>query len=102
MATTIIILFKLRPGVERADYERWAREVDLPEVRRLRSVDGFEVLRAAGLLSGGASPYDYCEILRVNDMTVFAQELASATLQQVAEQYRQFADAPLFIRTEAL
>jgi uncharacterized protein (TIGR02118 family) len=100
--TTIIVLFSLKPGADRATYERWARETDLPVVKQLRSVDGFEVLRTAGLLSGGAAPYEYVEILRVNDMREFGQDLASATLQRVAAEYREFADAPLFIQTEAL
>jgi hypothetical protein len=100
--TTIIVLFSLKPGADRATYERWARETDLPVVKQLRSVDGFEVLRTAGLLSGGVAPYEYVEILRVNDMREFGQDLASATLQRVAAEYREFADAPLFIQTEAL
>ena len=100
--TTIVVLFNLKPGVDRAAYERWARETDLPIVNELRSVDSFEVLRTAGLLSGGAAPYDYVEIIRVNDMPAFGQDVASATVQRVAAEYREFADAPLFIQTEAL
>jgi len=100
--TTIIVLFNLKPGVDRAAYERWARETDLPVVNTLRSVDGFEVLRTAGLLSGGAAPFDYVEIIRVNDMQAFGQDVASATVQRVAAEYREFADGPLFIQTEAL
>jgi hypothetical protein len=100
--TTIIVLFNLKPGVDRAAYERWARETDLPIVNQLRSVDGFEVLRTAGLLSGGAAPYAYVEIIRVNDMQAFGQDVASATVQRVAAEYREYADAPLFIQTEAL
>jgi len=100
--TTIIVLFNLKAGVDRAVYERWARETDLPIVNRLRSVDGFEVLRTAGLLSGGEAPYQYVEIIRVNDMQAFGADVASETVQRVAAEYREFADAPLFIKTEAL
>ena len=32
--TRIIALFNLKPGVKVADYEAWARAVDLPVVRR--------------------------------------------------------------------
>ena len=28
--TTVIVLFNLKDASRRADYERWAREVDLP------------------------------------------------------------------------
>lgn len=100
--STIIVLFNLKPGVDRAAYEQWARGTDLPEVRRLASVDGFEILRAEGQLSGARSPYDYCEIIRVNDLAAFGVDVASAAIQRVAAEYLQFADAPVFIRTEAL
>jgi REDY-like protein HapK len=99
---TIIVLFNLKPGVDRAAYERWARDTDLPIVNGLESVDGFEVLRTAGLLSGGAAPYQYVEIIRVNDMQAFGRDLASDDIQRVAAEYRDFADAPLFIASEAL
>jgi hypothetical protein len=100
--TTIVVLFNLKPGVDRAAYERWARETDLPIVNGLQSVDGFEVLRTAGLLAGGAAPYEYVEIIRVNDLPAFGRDVASATVQRVAAEYREFADAPLFIQTESL
>lgn len=100
--STIIVLFKLRPGVDRAAYEQWARDTDLPAVRRLGSVDGFEILRAAGQLSGASSPYDYCEIIRVNDLAAFGADVASEAIQRVAAEYLQYADAPVFIQTEAL
>ena len=100
--TTIIVLFNLKPGVERAAYERWARETDLPVVRQLRSVDHFEVLRSAGLLDGGAAPYQYIEIIRVNDMQAFGRELASETVQRVAAEYSEFTDAPSVIQADAL
>jgi hypothetical protein len=100
--TTIIVLFNLKAGVDRAVYERWAKETDLPIVKALRSVDGFDVLRTAGLLPGGESPYQYVEIIRVNNLQAFGADLASETVQRVAAEYREFADAPLFIKTEAL
>ena len=100
--TTIIVLLNLKPGVDRATYERWARETDLPVVRQLRSVDSFEVLRTVGLLAGGEAPYQYVEIIRVNDMQAFGRDVASEAVQRVAAEYREFADAPLFIQTDAL
>ena len=54
--TTIIVLFRLRAGVERSAGERRAREADLPEDPRLRSVDGCDVRRSTGLVSGGPAP----------------------------------------------
>ncbi len=101
--TTIVVLFNLKSGTDVARYEQWARERDLPTVNALQSVDRFEVLRAAGLLMSEAPPpYAYIELIRVNDMAAFGADVASAAVQQVAAEFGEFADQPLFILTEAL
>jgi hypothetical protein len=100
--TTLIVLFNLKDASKRAEYERWAREVDLPTAGALPSVDQFEVLKASGLLTGGASPYEYIEVLRINNMAQLGTDVATPTMQQVAAQFQAFADQPLFIMTEAL
>ena len=100
---TVIVLFNLKPEASQADYERWAREQDLPVVNGLASVDRFEVLRSAGLLIGvGKPPYQYVEIIRVPDMAAFAADLAGPEAQSGAAQFQQFADNPLFILAESI
>ena len=42
---TIIVLFNLKPGVDPGRYEAWARSTDLPIVRGLPAVQGFDVHR---------------------------------------------------------
>ncbi len=102
MTTTIIVLFNLKPGVSVADYERFARDTDLPIVNRLPSIEKFEVLKSRGLLRGGDPPYQYIEILRVTDMDQFGQDVSAETMQKVAATFRGFADNPQFILTEPL
>jgi hypothetical protein len=97
--TTLIVLFNLKDAARREEYERWAREVDLPTAGALKSVDKFEVLKASGLLTGGPSPY---EILRINSMEQLGADVGSPTMQQVAAQFQAFADNPLFIMTSSL
>lgn len=100
---TVIVLFNLKSDASQEDYERWAREQDLPVVNALASVDHFEVLRSAGLLIGeGKPPYQYVEIIRVPDMAAFAADLASPEAQSGAARFQQFADNPLFILAESL
>jgi hypothetical protein len=41
MPTRIVALFNLKRGVSAADYEAWAKRVDLPTVNGLKSVDKF-------------------------------------------------------------
>ena len=100
--TTLIVLFNLKDATQRAAYERWAREVDLPTASALPSVDKFEVLKASGLLTGGPSPYEYVEILRINDMAQLGADVGTPTMQQVSAQFQAFADQPLFILTQPL
>ncbi len=100
---TVIVLFNLKPEASQEDYERWAREQDLPVVNGLASVDRFEVLRSAGLLIGeGKSPYQYVEIIRVPDMAAFGADLSSPEAQSGAARFQQFADNPLFILTQSI
>ena len=98
----IIVLFNLKPGTSVAEYERFARETDLPIVNKLPSVNRFEVLKAQGLLGGGSSPYAYIEIIDVNSMEKLGADVSSETMQQVAATFRSLADNPIFIVTEQL
>lgn len=103
MATTIVVLFNLKAGVKAADYEAWARSTDLPIVNRLASVDSFKVFRSTGLLgSDAAPPFQYVEVLVVNDMGKLGADIGTETMQRVAGEFRQFADNPLFIMTDEL
>ena len=100
---TVIVLFNLKTGASPDDYERWARERDLPTVNALASVDGFEVLRCSGLLIGeGKPPYEYVEIIRVPDMAAFGADLGAPAVQEGAAQFQQFADNPVFILTQSV
>ncbi len=100
---TVIVLFNLKPGASHDDYERWARERDLPTVNALASVDRFEVLRSSGLLVGeGRPPYDYIEIMRIPDMEAFGRDLSAPAVQAGAAEFQQFADNPVFILTQSL
>jgi len=99
----IIVLFNLKPDTDVATYEEWARTRDLPAVRALVSVSDFQVYRATGLLgSDGKPPYQYIEIIDVDDMEGFGRDVASEAIQKGAAEFQGFADAPAFILTEAL
>ena len=98
----IIVLFNLKPGVAVADYEKFARETDLPIVNALPSVRRFEVLKSQGLLSGGAAPYQYIEIIDLESLEQLGKDTATETMKKVAATFRSMADEPQFILTESL
>ena len=98
---TIIVLFNLKSGASRSDYEVWAKETDLKTVRGLNSIDRFDVFQSMGLMGSDTKPpYEYIELLEVNDMDVFGEETGTDTMGKVAEQFQGFADNPLFIMTK--
>jgi hypothetical protein len=100
--TTIIVLFNLKAGTSVAEYEKFARELDIPQVNRLPSVASFEVLKAQGLMGGGAAPYEYIEVLRVRDLEQLGKDVQSPIMRQVVATFRSLAQNPQFIVTSAL
>jgi hypothetical protein len=100
---TLIVLFRLKPGVDAQVYEAWARTTDLPVVRNLRSVAGFELYRTAGLLgSRDRAPYDYVEVIDIKDPAGFGTDVATETMRKVAAEFRSFADQPVFMLTHRI
>ena len=98
---TIIVLFNLKTGVSKIAYEAWAKETDMRIVRDLSSIDRFDVFESQGLLGTDTKPpYEYVELLEVNDMDVFGKETGTDTMASVAKQFQEFADNPLFILTK--
>ncbi|MEM9169130.1 MAG: REDY-like protein HapK [Pseudomonadota bacterium] len=101
MTVRIIALFNLKPGVTVDDYEKWAKTVDIPTVNGLGSIARFEVFRATGLLgSEDAPPYEYIEIIDVDDMDGFGKDVASETMQKVAAEFQGQVDDLSFIMTD--
>lgn len=95
----LIVLFNLREGISEAEYEAWAKSTDLPTVRGLNSVDGFDVYKSLAIMgSEAAPPFRYVEIIKINDMELMGQEAGSATMQKVASEFQgRLADNPIFM-----
>ena len=100
--TRIIAFFNLKPGVDVAEYEAWARRVDLPTVNGLPSIRKFEVFRTTAVLGSDAPPpYAYFEIIDVADMAKFGEDVASPLMQKVAAEFGGMVDVT-FVLTEPL
>lgn len=99
----VVVMFNLKPGVEPAAFEDWARSRDIPEVRALPSIDDFLVYRTTGLLGGeGTAPYAYVEIIDVADLDGFGTDITADAMKQVAREFADFADAPVFMLTQQI
>lgn len=97
----IVVLFNLKSGVDANAYEAWATATDLPIVNGLSSINKFEVFKTTGLLgSDSPAPYQYVELLVINDFDKFGEQVSSDTMKKVASEFQEFADSPLFITLE--
>ncbi len=99
----LIVLFNLKAGKTRADYEAWALRSDLPSVNSLKSVDSCKILRSNGLMGSGAeAPFQYIEVIEVNSSEGLFADFAGPVMQKLSDQFREFAENPIFIVAEAL
>jgi len=103
MSAKILALFNLKPGTSTADYEKWARTVDIPTVNGLGSIEKFEVFKTTGLLfSEDKPPYQYFETLDILDMDKFGEEAGTDAMQKIAAAFQGMVDDLVFIQTEKL
>ena len=98
----LIALFNLKPGITPQDYETWAKTTDLPTVRSLGSIDGFRVERAVAVMGSDAPPpYQYIEIIDINNEEQFGKDVASEAMTKIATQFQAMADVT-FLVTESI
>ena len=96
--SNVLVLFNLKEGVDSAEYERWAKTRDLPTARNLSSVDQFNVLKSNGMFGTDApAPYQYVELLQVNDFEKLGDEAGEGEMAAVAAEFAEYADNPQFI-----
>ncbi len=99
----LIVLFNLKAGKNRADYENWARTNDLPSVNSLKSVDSCKILRSTGLMGSAVSaPFQYIEVIEINSNDGLFVDFDGPIMQKITEQFNEFADSPIFIMAAAL
>lgn len=98
---TLIVLFNLKSEANIAAYEHWAKTTDVPTVKNLNSVDDFRVYRMGNILgTENPSPYQYCEVINLNDLNGLFEEIGSETMKKVAAEFQAFADNPMFLLSE--
>ena len=98
---SLVVLFNLKDEAAKEAYENWAQTTDVPTVKALVSIDDFRVYRLTGMMgTDSPPPYQYCEVIDINDMAKFGEEVGSETMKRVAGEFQSFADAPMFILSE--
>lgn len=99
----LVVLFNIKDQSAKDAYENWAKTTDVPTVKGLSSVDEFKVYRLQGLMgSEDPAPYQYCEVIDINDMAELGTQLGSDTMKRIAGEFQEFADKPIFILSEQI
>lgn len=89
---TLVVTFNLKPGVSEADYEAWAKRVDLPTVRSHGSVSAMRILKSRHRWkSTEAGPYRYMELIEIRDVDGFLKDTATEKQAPVSAKFREIA-----------
>lgn len=98
--TRVVVLFNLKPEVDPASYENWVNQTELAIVRGLSSVSSYSVHATTGIFgSEDSAPYAYVELLDIDDMQRFGEDVSTDTMQSVVDAFGQFAQDPVFMLT---
>lgn len=99
---TLIVLFNLKEGVSEADYLKFARELDIPTVKSLKSVHEFELFKASGLFGSDAPPpYQYFEVITFDSVEELIADMGKEPkMSEIPAKFQTFADNPIFILTD--
>ncbi len=99
----LVVLFNLKDDASKETYEQWAKTTDVPTASSMASVDSFKVFKLGNIMgTENASPYQYCEILEINDMAKLGEEVESEAMKKVAAEFQSFADNPMFIISDQI
>jgi hypothetical protein len=99
--TSLIMLSRLREGADRAEYERWAAEVDREAVLALPSIEEWRLHRVQRTLGDDAEPpCEYVEVSVVNDVGQLERDLTSDAASKLTAELLRFCEPPTFLLTE--
>ncbi|WP_350288878.1 hypothetical protein [uncultured Croceitalea sp.] len=99
----LVVLFNLKSDASKEAYEQWAKTTDVPTASNMASVDSFKIFKLGNIMgTANTSPYEYCEVLEINDMVKLGEEVGSDAMKKVAAEFQSFADNPMFIISEQI
>jgi len=93
MSIVRYVFAALKPGVDRAEYERYEREVDYVVAGKLKSIISYRTHRLTSVsaeLSGG--PWDYIERIEITDRAAYEAEIATLGRELIDELYEKYLD----------
>ncbi|MCU0467586.1 MAG: hypothetical protein MUF58_03220 [Arcicella sp.] len=99
---TLIVLFNLKEGVSADDYEQFAKELDIPTVKGLKSVSDFQVFKSQGIFGSDAKPpYQYVEVIHFESIENLVSDMGKEPkMAEIPAKFQELADNPIFIVSE--
>lgn len=100
----LIVLFNLKEGVSAADYEAFAKDLDIPTVKSLQSISEFKVFKSQGIFGSDAiSPYQYVEIIHFASIENLVLDMGNEPkMAEISAKFQEFANNPIFIVSEEI
>ena len=68
------VTFRLRPGVTPEEYEQWFREMNVPAVRKMKSVETYRVWRVVDAMEGEPN-FEVLEEMEIEDRAALDREV---------------------------
>jgi REDY-like protein HapK len=101
---TLIVLFNLKEGISATDYEDFAKELDIPTVKSLKSVSEFQVFKSLGIFGSDATPpYQYVEIIHFESIENLVSDMGKEPkMAEIPAKFQELADNPVFIVSESI
>jgi hypothetical protein len=86
---SLIVLFNLKEGVSASDYEAFAKELDIPTVKSLKSVS--------------TPPYQYVEVIHFDSIENLVSDMGKEPkMAEIPAKFQEFADNPIFIVSDLI
>jgi hypothetical protein len=100
----LILLYNLKSGVTKDQFENWTRTTDYPAMRGLSRVSSFVTYRTEKKLIGeGAPSVQYVEIFQIDDFDGFvAEDMPGATVQKIMGEFFGLVENPEFLIVSAV
>ena len=95
----VLILYKLKPGVTREDFEAWLRTSNATALRGIKRLKDFAVYRVEKrVMSSCEASADYFDLYDIPDMAGFVSEdIPSAAVRKDMEEFQGFAQSPEYL-----
>jgi hypothetical protein len=95
----VLILYKLKPGVTREDFEGWLRTNNSTALHGIKRLKDFAVYRVEKrVLSPGEASADYFDLYDIPDIAGFVSEdIPSAAVRKDMEEFQGFAQSPEYL-----